>query len=352
MRDKMKNILMIWLAGGLLLVAGCVTQQTQPEAEGDHVDVTDMVDHQKGVAGEQIAVLTITAKSPVFHTYTIAPGDVLDVVYHLQRTLNREFPITLYHTVAVHFVDVPEMDQEQDVLPDGTISLPYLGSYRVVGKTVEQLRSELTKAYSKILRDPDLYVVIKNFNARVEQVRRDLHTSGRGLSKLISVRPDGYATFPLVGEHYVVGRTIRDVHKELVKAYNEYLPGLQVDLFMHEQSGTQVYVLGEVGKPGPIKVVRPLNVLEAIARVGGYTHEARTESVLVFRRKEDRLVAHRFNIKDMARYGAQAMNFYLQPDDVLLVPRHEISSAAQLMSEIANITFFRGLGLNLSHRIR
>jgi polysaccharide export outer membrane protein len=111
-------------------------------------------------------------------------------------------------------------------------------------------------------------------------------------------------------------------------------------------------VLGEVAKPGAVKVVRPLNVLEAIARVGGYTHEAQTESVVVFRRKGERLVAHRFNIKDMSRYGAQAMNFYLQPDDVLLVPRHEVSSAAQLMREIADIAFFRGLGLSISHRTR
>jgi polysaccharide export outer membrane protein len=49
----------------------------------------------------------------------------------------------------------------------------------------------------------------------------------------------------------------------------------------------------------------------------------------------------------MDEYGLQASQFYLQPDDVLLVPRSKISSAAQLMREIADITFFNGWGINV-----
>ena len=47
----------------------------------------------------------------------------------------------------------------------------------------------------------------------------------------------------------------------------------------------------------------------------------------------------------MDKYGVQAMQFYLRSGDILLVPRSRISSAAQLMREISDITFFRGWGI-------
>jgi len=337
----------------LVLLSACSTQQTQQEQEPefDIFDYTDTIDHRKGRPGEQLTTLKITSDFPVFESYAIAPGDTLDVVYHLERRLKEIYPITLYHTVDVRFVNVPQLDQSQDVLPDGTISLPYLGTYKVVGKTTTELREELVDAYREYLREPEIYVTIKNFNARVEQLRRDLHTAGRGLSKLIKVRPDGYATFPMLGDYYVARRSIKDVYEELEADYKEYMPGLKVDLFMHEQTGTNVYVLGEINNPGAYKVVRPISVAQAVARAGGYTREGETSSVVVFRREGERLKAHRFDIRDMSTYGAQALNFYLQPEDVLLVPRNRISSAAQLMREISDIAFFRGLGISIGYDI-
>jgi polysaccharide export outer membrane protein len=82
-----------------------------------------------------------------------------------------------------------------------------------------------------------------------------------------------------------------------------------------------------------------------VARAGGYTQQGETSSVIVFRRDDKRLKAHRFDIKDMDTFGAQAINFYLQPEDILLVPRSRISSLAQLMREISDITFFQGFDI-------
>lgn len=336
--------------GLALLVAvvgsGCATSDKGPtEAERERANRTDIVDHRKAPPGEVLTTLEVDSNAPVFERYEIAPGDVLDVVYNLERRSRKDFPITLYHTVSVRFVNVPKLDQNQQVLPDGTISLPYLGRYAVDGKTVDQLRDELEAEYDSILRDPEIYVAIENFNARVEQVRRDLRTSARGLSKLVTVRPDGRATFPLIGTYKVVGRTVEDVHDELGEAYQEYMAGLNLDLFMHEQTGTNVYVVGEVNNPGAYQVKRPINLVQAVARAGGYTQESELTTVIVFRRDGDRLKAHRFDLENMDVYAAQAINFYLQPEDIMLVPRSRVSSLAQLMREISDITFFQGLGI-------
>ncbi len=172
----------------------------------------------------------------LFSKYRISPGDVLDVLFQIYQLQVDEFPITLYHTVSVKFVDMPQLNETQRVLPSGYITLPYVGQSYVLGKTVATVRRELTEAYKKYLRDPELYVSLPDFNARVEQLRKDLHTAPRGLSKLITVRPDGFVTFPLIGEYLVAQKTIGDVTEIVANAYDEFLPGMKVNLFLHEQS--------------------------------------------------------------------------------------------------------------------
>ncbi|WP_221801428.1 polysaccharide biosynthesis/export family protein [Oceanobacter mangrovi] len=342
------RVLFVCLLASLLL-AGCFGAPMGSDSEADK---TDIIDHTLGVPSAKIATLNMANDYPLFDHYYIAPGDILDVVYNLERRLqDARFEINLYHSLDIKFLGASELDISQDVLPDGTISLPYFGSYPVIGKTSEELKNELEKAYARYLRYPEVVVEIRNINARVEQIRTDLRTAGRGLSKLVTVRQDGYASFPMIGEFYVAKRTIAQVSTDIIEAYERYMPGLKANLFLHEQTGTNIYVMGEVKDPGAYDINRPVNILQAIAMAGGYTQEGQTENLVVFRRNGDRLDAHRFNIKDMAQYGAHATSFYLQPEDIVLVPRSKVSSFAQLMSEIADITFFQGLGLGINYDI-
>lgn len=342
----------VWLAMALLpvLLAACSGGGgMRPIGEDGEPNDIDVINHVGGnmLPGQRIASLPVTGEYPMFDRYLIAPGDVLDIVYHLERSDVERFPITLYHQVSVNFVSAPELSETQEVLPDGSISLPFLGPINVVGMTAQELSDVLKEHYSNLLQHPEIYVKIENFNARVEQVREDLHTAGRGLSKLVTVRPDGFANFPIVGSLKVAQRTIEDVQVDLRERYGEFMDGLEADLFMHEQTGTNIFVIGEVNNPGAIQVTRPINVVAALARAGGYTNEGAIKSTIVFRRQGDRMVAHRFNLMDMGRDGAQALNFFLRPDDILLVPRSRISSNAQLMREIMDITMFRGWSFGL-----
>ncbi|WP_051431779.1 polysaccharide biosynthesis/export family protein [Rhodovibrio salinarum] len=336
------------LALGLNACAQSSGMSMQDDASGANDDkpFVKLVDQTKAgrLPGTRLASLQGAGAYPLFSAYQISPGDVLDIVYHLERRRQNEYRISLYHTIAVKFIGASELNETQQVLPDGTISLPYLGKTEVVGLTTTDLEKKLRDAYEDVLQAPEIYVKIENFNARVEQIRNDLQTSARGLSKLVRVRPDGYASFPLVGSVKVAQRTVDSVEQELRGKYANFMEGLVADLFMHEQNGSQVYVLGEVNEPGTVQIDRPINVMQALAEVGGYTREARVSSTIVFRRQDDQLVAHRFDLENMSKYGLQAAQFYLRPDDVLLVPRSKISSTAQLMREIADITFFNGWG--------
>lgn len=65
----------------------------------------------------------------------------------------------------LHFEFSPEFDQTAvTVQPDGFITLQGIGDVHVAGKTVPELTEALRTAYSKILKDPQISVVLKVFD--------------------------------------------------------------------------------------------------------------------------------------------------------------------------------------------
>jgi len=183
---------------------------------------------------------TYPSDQDLFLAYTITPGDVLDVMFQIKAQKAEEFRIDLFHEIQVIFPDLPELSNIQKIMPTGNIVLPYIGEVYVLGLTLDETHALLEKKYSKILLDPQVVVKVTNMDARIEQIRRDLHTAPRGLSKLVNVRPDGYATFPLIGDFFVAHKTLKQVNSMIQEKYHAYLPGMQADLFLETQAGSVV----------------------------------------------------------------------------------------------------------------
>jgi polysaccharide export outer membrane protein len=85
-------------------------------------------------------------KDPQFHQrdsrYRIEPGDTFDINFELSPEFNQQ-------AVAVQ--------------PDGFVTLHGIGDMKVQGQTVPELTQALKTAYSKILNDPSISVVLKDF---------------------------------------------------------------------------------------------------------------------------------------------------------------------------------------------
>lgn len=73
--------------------------------------------------------------------YKIAAGDIFEVNFELS----------------------PEFNQTVTVQPDGYITLRGIGDVHVAGKKVPELADTLRQSYSKILNDPQISVVLKDF---------------------------------------------------------------------------------------------------------------------------------------------------------------------------------------------
>jgi len=119
------------LLAGLLMIAGAGLAQTNSV-------VADKVVSDADVKPQAPATPQLEKRHP---RYKISSGDSFDVNFELS----------------------PEFNQTVTVQPDGFITLRGVGDVYVAGQTVPQLTDTLKTSYSKILNEPMISVVLKDF---------------------------------------------------------------------------------------------------------------------------------------------------------------------------------------------
>ena len=73
------------------------------------------------------------------------------------------YRITQSDVLELHFPYVPEFDQTITVQPDGYVSLKAIGDMHILSRSLPELKAMLTEAYSTILREPVINIVLKEF---------------------------------------------------------------------------------------------------------------------------------------------------------------------------------------------
>lgn len=130
------------------------------------------------------------------------------------------------------------------------------------------------------------------------------------------ISDDGTIYYPYAGVIKVQGKTTSQVRVILSEKLAKYIEKIQLDVRMVAFRSQQVYVVGEVAKPGIQQVTDiPMTVLEAVNRAGGFTPEADYSRVLLTRRGTTYLV----DIQAMYDYGATAQNALLENGDIVNV---------------------------------
>jgi len=79
----------------------------------------------------------------------------------------------------IRFLYNPEYNvSEIRVRPDGKIELPYAGEISVTGLTPSELDSIVTERYERILRGPDVSIILRNFSASVVYMLGEVRSPG------------------------------------------------------------------------------------------------------------------------------------------------------------------------------
>lgn len=177
-----------------------------------------------------------------------------------------------------------------------------------------------------------------------------------------NIRPDGKITLQLLGDIQAAGRTPDQFGDDLQKAYAPQLKYPQVSVIVRESTQAKVYVTGEVERPGPIDLPGDMSALDAVMASGGFAMTtAATDSVIVMRQVDGRRVGYKVDLHK-AMMGDSHAEFVLAPQDIVYVPRTEITNVDNFVEQyLTNVIPQSGLfythssgnssiGINTSNR--
>lgn len=313
----------------LVLVLGCVAACGQPR-----------------IALKEPTVHEAQSASFVPSSYTVGPGDVIEVLYHadLQRS-SPDYTIDVEDTLKIDFFNHPDMNREVKVRPDGRISLPLLGDVKVVGMLPAELSADLQKRYTKYLRTPSVTVGVSDFNAKLTDLKRAVTTAERGQGRLVTVRPDGRMSLPLVGEVEAGGRTVPELTAEVEKRYQKIMRDMGVTLDLHAAKSNVAYVMGQVQRANFLNLLGPTTVTQAIAMAGGFTENANTKQVVLISRQADKTPVGRIiNMDEIIGKGNIGADVYLSQYDVVFVPATTMSQLGLFGTQLWNLIPVRFVG--------
>ncbi len=150
------------------------------------------------------------------------------------------------------------------------------------------------------------------------------------------VRPDGRISLQLIGEINVQGKTPSELREELLKLYVPHLKKPEIAVIVRSLLNRRVYVGGQVTTPGVIEIPAETDVLEAIMQAGGFLlPEAEAKNVIVIRHNNGQRYAYSVDLQPALK-GQTTQPFYLQPQDIVYVPRTKITEVGQWVDQHIN----------------
>lgn len=156
-----------------------------------------------------------------------------------------------------------------------------------------------------------------------EDVLEVLVWKNDALSKVVTVRPDGKISLPLIGDVQAAGLTadqVKDIITEKLKDYYKEPPS--VSLIVQQANSYVIYIMGEVQRPAQYQVKRGTTFLQAIALAGGFTPFASTNDILLLRNGNGstKQVSMKIRYKDIVSGKNLENNILLRPGDTIIIP--------------------------------
>jgi len=139
------------------------------------------------------------------------------------------------------------------------------------------------------------------------------------LSGPVKVRPDGFVTLPLVNEIQVGGLTTSQLRQVLEEKYKEYTIDPFVTVRIESIASTEVFLVGQVGKPGAFPLTGNETLLQLLTRAGGLAVFADRGNIRVARREGEKLTEYIVDY-DAILKGDLKQDVLLRPGDRIIVP--------------------------------
>ena len=138
------------------------------------------------------------------------------------------------------------------------------------------------------------------------------------LSGTVKVRPDGYVTLPLINEVQVAGQTTANLRNTLEDKYKEFTTDPFVTIRVEAIASSEVFVVGQVGKPGAFPLSGNETLLQLLTRAGGLGVFADRSNIRVVRRDGSRVTEYTVDYDAIIK-GDLKQDVLLRPGDRVIV---------------------------------
>jgi polysaccharide export outer membrane protein len=251
--------------------------------------------------------------------YLLGPGDVVEIV------------------APVH----PEIAGEQIISPEGQMTVYPDGGLQVAGLTRAEAEKRLKGAMTRYYNPPAMTLRIKSFENNQVLVLGKVTTPGvvkfKSRPNLLEALARSGA-FPAGAQERRMSRCdiIRGKDQILRVSIDELLrggaSGRNLDLanndivYIPENEDNNVYVMGEVAKPGAYEIRTSMTLLNALMLAGGPNETAVTNEILLVRDHGKETAPLKINLDRIVDSSDFAGNVVLAKNDIVFVPRRGIAT--------------------------
>lgn len=255
------------------------------------------------------------------------------------------------------------------VRPDGTLFYPYVGTLRVSGRTIEDVRKTITSALAAYVEEPQVDIAVLRFasqrvilnGAFIKAGPQPITTTPLALMEAIGAAELDTLNADLSG--LTLQRDNQVFHLNLdalntaqgADLYNLYLKdGDRIYLPYNDRK--KVYLMGEVNAPRALTFkTREMNLADALGSVGGLNQTtANGKAVYVIRGVED-LEKQRATVFQLDANSPTAFilaqQFQLQPQDVVYVGPAGVTRWNRLISQLVPSAGILGTGSTIQRNL-
>lgn len=233
----------------------------------------------------------------VVHVAGRTPEDVQQEAQERYRLLaggtgEKSYLIRPNDELEIKFAYQPNLNEVVKVRPDGKIALQLAGTVLAQGLSPEELQAQLVKRYAKVLRAPELAVIMRSFNSQ-------------------SVRVDG-------------------ANGRMGRGGADYL---QPIVALKTGAPLEVFVGGEVQRPGMLPFKPGMTLVQALMQAGGHLPTGELRAVTVLRKGTGAqpLVIRRDLKPDLTGQGTN--DIALEASDVIVLPPNAAATLAQNLDQ-------------------